>query len=391
MRQVGNYRVNLFQLVLNDRQSARVQSSSPTPATSAISAATSSPLALACPIALDLELRRLCSSCVRTCICLRSLSRDSSLAVSSAKPRVLRRRSARSAGVGEAGPDLASEYVRQWDSARLSPVPPSAAINSLRLCQNYGDSSGEPYARAPSCVRSPYRSASARHTLKIAGIAFAVGLLLFLLVWATGRKDNFYKPSSAQPTAGAPADDTIAPLPAPAGPGRWQRHAAGQTAGRHPDPGGCRATHPPAPPLPEDAAPGAPGSAAPSKAPVAGGDRPVPIEGQMRPPATRRPHCVAAMPATWWCGGRGRYRQSRRRHTGAAQRLARSGPRGHGSGPALALPSCATQWSAGGRQHGHPIRVQTCAVSAAKPSCTAARASTRGRPSQVSPASANAA
>lgn len=123
-----------------------------------------------------------------------------------------------------------------------------------------------------------------RHTLKIAGIAFAVGLLLFLLVWATGRKDNFYKPSSAQPTAGAPADDTIAPLPAPAGPGRWQRHAAGQTAGRHPDPGGCRATRPPAPPLPEDAAPGAPGSAAPSKAPVAGGDRPVPIEGQMRPP-----------------------------------------------------------------------------------------------------------
>lgn len=83
-----------------------------------------------------------------------------------------------------------------------------------------------------------------RHTLKIAGIAFAVGLLLFLLVWATGRKDNFYKPSSAQPTAGAPADDTIAPLPAPAGPGRWQRHAAGQTAGRHPDPGGCRATRP---------------------------------------------------------------------------------------------------------------------------------------------------
>ncbi|KFA33191.1 energy transducer TonB, partial [Xanthomonas vasicola] len=42
---------------------------------------------------------------------------------------------------------------------------------------------------------------------------------------------------------------------------------------------------PPAPtPLPEDAAPGAPGSAAPSKAPVAGGDRPVPIQGQMPPP-----------------------------------------------------------------------------------------------------------
>ncbi|TQV34490.1 energy transducer TonB, partial [Xanthomonas perforans] len=54
-----------------------------------------------------------------------------------------------------------------------------------------------------------------RHTLKIAGIAFAAGLLLFLLVWATGRKDDFYKASPAQPTAGAQTDDTIAPLPAP--------------------------------------------------------------------------------------------------------------------------------------------------------------------------------
>ncbi|MFA4314718.1 hypothetical protein P2C51_06745, partial [Xanthomonas perforans] len=53
-----------------------------------------------------------------------------------------------------------------------------------------------------------------RHTLKIAGIAFAAGLLLFLLVWATGRKDDFYKASPAQPTAGAQTDDTIAPLPA---------------------------------------------------------------------------------------------------------------------------------------------------------------------------------
>ncbi|KEZ96901.1 energy transducer TonB, partial [Xanthomonas vasicola pv. vasculorum NCPPB 895] len=54
-----------------------------------------------------------------------------------------------------------------------------------------------------------------RHTLKIAGIAFAAGLLLFLLVWATGRKDDFYKPSPAQPTASAQTEDTIAPLPAP--------------------------------------------------------------------------------------------------------------------------------------------------------------------------------
>ncbi|WP_165481567.1 energy transducer TonB [Xanthomonas oryzae] len=125
-----------------------------------------------------------------------------------------------------------------------------------------------------------------RHTLKIAGIAFAVGLLLFLLVWATGRKDDFYKPSPAQPTAGAPADDTIAPLPAPL---PAQDAASDMPQAKPPaDTPTLVDTAPPAPPaptpLPEDAAPGAPGSAAPSKAPVAGGDRPVPIEGQMPPP-----------------------------------------------------------------------------------------------------------
>lgn len=232
-----------------------------------------------------------------------------------------------------------------------------------------------------------------RHTLKIAGIAFAVGLLLFLLVWATGRKDNFYKPSSAQPTAGAPADDTIAPLPAPCRPRTVA--ATCRRPNRRPTPRPWwMPRHPPRP-----------------RRRCRKMQRRVRLEARRRP-KHRSPVAIARCrsrarcghPATRRCriasrrcrrrggaGGRGRYRQSRRRHTGAAQRLARSGPRGHGSGPALALPSCATQWSAGGRQHGHPIRVQTCAVSAAKPSCTAARASTRGRPSQVSPASANAA
>ena len=73
-------------------------SSSPKPATSAISAATSSPFALAWPIALLRVLRRFCSSCVRTCSCLRSDSSVSSAATSSSKPRVSRRRAASSAG-----------------------------------------------------------------------------------------------------------------------------------------------------------------------------------------------------------------------------------------------------------------------------------------------------
>ncbi|AZR26337.1 energy transducer TonB [Xanthomonas vasicola pv. arecae] len=125
-----------------------------------------------------------------------------------------------------------------------------------------------------------------RHTLKIAGIAFAAGMLLFLLVWATGRKDDFYKPSPAQPTASAQTEDTIAPLPAPlpAQDGASDMPQAKPPADT-PTLVDTAPAAPPAPtPLPEDAAPGAPGSAAPSKAPVAGGDRPVPIQGQMPPP-----------------------------------------------------------------------------------------------------------
>ncbi|AAM40888.1 energy transducer TonB [Xanthomonas campestris pv. campestris] len=122
-----------------------------------------------------------------------------------------------------------------------------------------------------------------RHTLKIAGIAFVAGLLLFLLVWATGRKD-FYKASPAQPTAGAPAD-TIQPLPAPL---PAQDGSIEMPQAKPPeDAPALVETAPPAPPapapLPEDAVPGAPGAPT-SAAPVAGGDRPVPMQGQMPPP-----------------------------------------------------------------------------------------------------------
>ncbi|MCF5941535.1 energy transducer TonB, partial [Xanthomonas perforans] len=116
-----------------------------------------------------------------------------------------------------------------------------------------------------------------RHTLKIAGIAFAAGLLLFLLVWATGRKDDFYKASPAQPTAGAQTDDTIAPLPAPL---PAQDGASDMPQAKPPaETPTLVDTAPPAPPaptpLPENAVPGAPGaagSAAPVNAPVGGGE-----------------------------------------------------------------------------------------------------------------------
>ncbi|AOD15399.1 energy transducer TonB [Xanthomonas fragariae] len=123
-----------------------------------------------------------------------------------------------------------------------------------------------------------------RHTLKIAGIAFVAGVLLFLLVWAAGRKDDFYKASPAQPAAGAQADDSIQPLPAPL-PAQDGASDMPQTKPLEDTPT-LVDTAPPAPPtpLPEDAVPGAPDTAAPSTASVAGGDRPVPMQGQMPPP-----------------------------------------------------------------------------------------------------------
>ncbi|PPU34238.1 energy transducer TonB [Xanthomonas arboricola] len=125
-----------------------------------------------------------------------------------------------------------------------------------------------------------------RHTLKIAGIAFVAGLLLFLLVWATGRKDDFYKASPAQPAAGAQADDNIQPLPAPL---PAQDGASDMPQAKPPEETPTLVeTAPPAPPaptpLPENAVTGAPGAAPANAAAAAGGDRPVPMQGQMPPP-----------------------------------------------------------------------------------------------------------
>ena len=124
-----------------------------------------------------------------------------------------------------------------------------------------------------------------RNTLKIAGIAFGAGVLLFLLVWATGRKSDFYRADTAATPAAQPGAP-IAPLPEPL--------AAGDGASDMPD-----AKAPPAdaadaaprlvettpPPLP--AAAPAPPTNAPEAAPgaaLAPGDRPVPLAGHMQPP-----------------------------------------------------------------------------------------------------------
>ncbi len=124
-----------------------------------------------------------------------------------------------------------------------------------------------------------------RNTLKIAAIAFGVGLLLFLLVWATSRKSDFYRADTAAAPA-AQADAPIAPLPEPL--------AAGDAASDMPE-----AKAPPADaddpppqlvetrPAPAPTAVPAPPVNGPAPAPgttLAPGDRPVPLADHMQPP-----------------------------------------------------------------------------------------------------------
>jgi len=115
------------------------------------------------------------------------------------------------------------------------------------------------------------------HSLKIAGIAFGVGLLLFVAVWATNRKKDFY---TAGPTPTPQQVAEVEPLPEPL--------AAAAGSSDMPD-----AKAPPAeeekPQLVETAPP--PPAEAPAPLPetapqaVAPGDRPQPIADQSPPPS----------------------------------------------------------------------------------------------------------
>lgn len=134
-----------------------------------------------------------------------------------------------------------------------------------------------------------------RSALKIAGIAFGIGLLLFVIVWWAGRDDAFYTVQ--------PGDKTVAPaaqgdaLPAPMS---AEGGASGMESPREPASTGDAETPrlvetaPPAPPAQPtniDPATGQPAVPGASPTPVAGGETPVPIQGQN--PAPRYP--TAAM------------------------------------------------------------------------------------------------
>lgn len=123
-----------------------------------------------------------------------------------------------------------------------------------------------------------------RRVLRIAGIAFGIGLLLFVIVWWRGRDQGFFK---ADPTAPGKALSEMEPLPEPlpGGEGASDMPAAGKPSAQRP-----QLVEAPTPSLPdpidEDAAPAVPGSNPSNATPVAmaPGDQPVPLPDQKPPP-----------------------------------------------------------------------------------------------------------
>ncbi len=124
-----------------------------------------------------------------------------------------------------------------------------------------------------------------RNALKIAGIAFCVGLLLFVVVWLNARRHNdFYRADPAQPQV--QADEAMPlPEPLPAGSGASDMPDARPEAAPEEAPQVVETAPPPPQPLPEAPPVAASPTPAPPPAATAPGDRPVPLPGQSPPPA----------------------------------------------------------------------------------------------------------
>ena len=125
-----------------------------------------------------------------------------------------------------------------------------------------------------------------RSALRIAGIAFGIGLVLFLIVWWMGRDQAFYKVQPAAP--GKPLSELEAlPEPLAGGDGASDMPAAGTGAQQAERPQLVETTPQALPaPIDETAQPTTAEtgvSAAPGVV-LAPGDQPVPLSGQTPPP-----------------------------------------------------------------------------------------------------------
>src|SRR5690606_32137338 len=193
-------------------------SSSPKPATSASSADTSSPLALAWPMALLRVLRRFCSSWVRTWIALRSASSASRAAASRSKPRLSRRRWAVSAAWvrSRTGSSIGSREVACESAiiARIHRPLPGIPASS---CQNGSTGAGTQRFGSPMSAPSPHANRPdwlpGRGALLATALAFVLGLLAFLALWWDQRNNtDFYRTEPGLPPL---PGQVFEPLPAP--------------------------------------------------------------------------------------------------------------------------------------------------------------------------------
>ena len=121
-----------------------------------------------------------------------------------------------------------------------------------------------------------------RSSLKIAGIAFCAGLLLFLVVWHNARRHtDFYRADPAQAQTDV-AEAAPLPEPLPAGTGASDMPDARPEVVAEEKPQLVEAAPPPSPqPLPEAPAP----ATAPPPIAATPTDRPVPLPDQSPPPA----------------------------------------------------------------------------------------------------------
>jgi periplasmic protein TonB len=123
-----------------------------------------------------------------------------------------------------------------------------------------------------------------RTALRNAGIAFGIGLLLFVIVWWASRDDGFYTPEAAPPgTKPLPIEALPEPLSTGAGASGMEEPAPRRAAEERPQlveerPMPAPVSETPLPTTPADpTAPAAPVALAP-------GDVPVPIPGQTPAP-----------------------------------------------------------------------------------------------------------
>ena len=132
-----------------------------------------------------------------------------------------------------------------------------------------------------------------RSALRIASIAFGIGLLLFVVVWWAGRDQAFYR---VAPTAPGKPLSQLEPLPEPlaGSDGASDMPAATGKDNAPEERPQLVETAPPAPALPAPVAEEAPPAmqnpdapAAPATVALAPGEQPVPLKGQM--PAPRYP------------------------------------------------------------------------------------------------------